>query len=73
MLDNIASVIGDLSDEDKAALLRAAQYLASLPGTEHDEDRLRQALRYARGGSRAGFDETGEPSQFPVSTLGRLG
>ena len=73
MLDNLAGVIGDLSDEDKAALLRAARYLAALPGTEHDEDRLRRALRYARGGSRADFDETGEPSRSRVSTPGRLG
>lgn len=73
MINNLAGIVAELSDEDKTALLCAVRYLAALPGTEYDEDRLMRALAYARGGSRAGLDELAEPSLFPVSTLGRLG
>jgi hypothetical protein len=47
MIANLAVIVDELSDEDRAALLRAAQYLAALPGTEYDEDRLRRALAVA--------------------------
>jgi hypothetical protein len=73
MIDNLAGIVAELSDEDKTALLCAVRYLAALPGTEYDEDRLTRALVYARGGSRADFDETGEPSLFRESRLGRSG
>lgn len=46
MIDNLAIIVDELDTESKAALLRAAQYLAALPGTEYDIDRIRRASEY---------------------------
>lgn len=70
MINVLASIVDELGEDEKAALLRAAYYLAALPGTEYDGDRLRRALAFFRG-SRAA--SVGEPSQAPVSTPGHPG
>ncbi len=47
MPNNLAIIADALTTEDVAVLLRAAKYLAALPGTEYDEARLTRARAYA--------------------------